>query len=85
MTRDREERHRHDDRNSHKKIRSTCKKCYKDGPNSHSRNAHRFHGFGSFAETHIGYCSKKECGSQDDPTVYRKAALKRAAKRKKKK
>lgn len=67
----------------HRKIRSTCKSCKKDGKKDHSLNKHRFHGFGSFEATHIGYCSKHECGSQDDPTVYRKAAKKRAAKKKK--
>ena len=70
---------------SHGKIRSTCKKCGKEGKKDHSKNSHRFHGYESFATTHISYCKKKECGRQDDPTVYRKAALKRAAKRKAKK
>lgn len=62
--------------NRHKKIRKTCKLCTNE-KKEHTKNAHRFHGYGSFEATHISYCQKKECGSQDDPTVYRKAAKKR--------
>jgi hypothetical protein len=70
---------------AHRKIRKSCKSCKKDGKAPHSKNSHRFHGYGSFESTHISYCQKKECGRQDDPTVYRKAAKRRAAKRKSKK
>ena len=48
------------------KIRSSCKKC----TTTHSRNEHRFHGWGSFMETHKSYCSKKCCGTQKDSKCY---------------
>ena len=48
------------------KIRSSCKKC----TTTHSRNEHRFHGYGSFAETHVSYCRRRCCETQKDSRCY---------------
>lgn len=51
---------------SHKKVRKSCKKC----PIEHTVNEDRFHGQGSFEETHVGYCKLNCCGSQEDSPYY---------------
>lgn len=59
------------------KIRSTCKHC---NQNKDSRNMHRMHGYGSFADTHHTYCMKHDCCAQNDSSCYSAAAKKRKGK-----
>ena len=61
------------------RIRRSCKLCnqVKD-----TKNQHRFHGYGSFAETHISYCQKHACCAQNDSSCYSEAQKKRYRKKK---
>lgn len=66
---------------SHKKVRISCKLCTQK---EHTKNQDRFHGMGSFKDTHKGFCSKKCCAAQNQPTCYREGQLKRKKKKQEK-
>ena len=60
------------------KVRKSCKKC----DTSHTKNEHRFHGYGSFAETHVSYCRRRCCAAQNDTKCYVPSTRKQAVKAK---
>jgi len=58
-------------------IRTTRKK-----KNDGVKNAERFRGFGSFAETHVTYCRRRCCEAQNDSRCYIPKERKRITKMK---